>query len=462
MEINSLRENRNINNIQNYLINQLDVFYPIGSLYFSINNVNPGTIIGGVWEPWGSGRVPVGVNTSDGDFGTVEKEIGNKTVNLPNHNHSYGISIPYYYGMTGGERVASGVGVYDYEKNAYAGFTKGSESEKIDTKINNSVQTSSKTVNADINKSQGKTSSAGSSNINIIQPSITCYMWKRVEADYTIKGLLEDGTVFYQQRDLSSVYNFDESAEDLVGSKNIEKCIIVSDSNKVTNLQSFFNRQEKLKYVDFSQLDVSNVTDFFNMFTACSSLKQIDLSNWNMNNAYRTTSMFYNCDSLLEVKLGEVNSSKLDDISSMFSNCDNLKNIDLSKFHTLNVTDMSNLFHGCYSLKFLDLSAFDTSNVTNMRDMFYSCENLIELDLSNFNTLNVKNMYGMFENCASLKELDISSFDFSNVTSYDNMFGNANGGTALSSDCLIYVKDQTAKDFVLNARNDLTNVQIKQ
>ena len=50
----------------------------------------------------------------------------------------------------------------------------------IDTRINNSVQSSVKTVNADIAKSTGKTSSAGSTNINVIQPSITCYMFKRV------------------------------------------------------------------------------------------------------------------------------------------------------------------------------------------------------------------------------------------------------------------------------------------
>ena len=154
---------------------------PVGCLRLQVVNTNPAEYLGfGEWVLWGKGKVPVGVDTDDTDFNTVEKEIGSKTVNIK-HSHEYGISIPYYYGMAGGERVTSGVGAYDYEKNKYAGFVQGTEDEKVNTRINNSVQSSVKTVNADIAKSTGKTSSAGSTNINVIQPSITCYMFKRVK-----------------------------------------------------------------------------------------------------------------------------------------------------------------------------------------------------------------------------------------------------------------------------------------
>lgn len=30
----------------------------------SVNNVSPASFIGGIWTAWGTGRVPVGVNTS--------------------------------------------------------------------------------------------------------------------------------------------------------------------------------------------------------------------------------------------------------------------------------------------------------------------------------------------------------------------------------------------------------------
>lgn len=59
----------------------VDKIYPVGSIYMSVNNVNPSTIFGGTWETWGSGQVPVGVNTNDTDFNTVEKTGGAKSEN---------------------------------------------------------------------------------------------------------------------------------------------------------------------------------------------------------------------------------------------------------------------------------------------------------------------------------------------------------------------------------------------
>lgn len=79
----------------------LNKVYPVGSIYMSVNNVNPETIFGGTWVSWGAGRVPVGVSASETEFNTVEKTGGEKahtlsvgemaqhTHNLNNHTHSY-------------------------------------------------------------------------------------------------------------------------------------------------------------------------------------------------------------------------------------------------------------------------------------------------------------------------------------------------------------------------------------
>lgn len=65
------------------LINEIRLAaYPVGSIYMSVNNTNPSTLFGGTWVAWGSGKVPVGVDTSDTDFDTVEKTGGAKS-------HSY-------------------------------------------------------------------------------------------------------------------------------------------------------------------------------------------------------------------------------------------------------------------------------------------------------------------------------------------------------------------------------------
>jgi len=66
--------------------------HPVGSIYMSASKENPGTLFGGSWISWGSGRVPVGVNTNDTDFNTVEKEAGAKThtltvAQMPTHTH---------------------------------------------------------------------------------------------------------------------------------------------------------------------------------------------------------------------------------------------------------------------------------------------------------------------------------------------------------------------------------------
>lgn len=49
--------------------------YPVGSIYMSVNNTSPASLFGGTWQSWGSGRVPISVNTSDSEFSTVEKQV---------------------------------------------------------------------------------------------------------------------------------------------------------------------------------------------------------------------------------------------------------------------------------------------------------------------------------------------------------------------------------------------------
>jgi len=75
--------------------------YPVGSIYISVSNTNPGTLFGGTWISFGSGRSLVGANTSD----TAEVTGGNKTITytpvgtvgehtltiseIPSHTHTF-------------------------------------------------------------------------------------------------------------------------------------------------------------------------------------------------------------------------------------------------------------------------------------------------------------------------------------------------------------------------------------
>ena len=121
--------------------------HPVGDIYLSVNPTNPGTLYGGTWVAWGSGRVPVGVNTSDTDFKTVEKTGGAKTHTLtvqeiPNHAHDL-------------NAVNEGV------DNPNGGYHPGW------------------TFNKQYTAQVMSASTGGGQAHNNLQPYITCYMWKR-------------------------------------------------------------------------------------------------------------------------------------------------------------------------------------------------------------------------------------------------------------------------------------------
>lgn len=68
-------------------------YYPIGSIYLSINNTNPSKWFGGTWEQIAKGRTLVGVDTSQTEFNIAKKTGGEKTHKLtvnemPSHQHN--------------------------------------------------------------------------------------------------------------------------------------------------------------------------------------------------------------------------------------------------------------------------------------------------------------------------------------------------------------------------------------
>lgn len=111
--------------IQNLVDNTVDKFYPVGSVYISVNDTNPSTLFGGTWERFAAGRTLVGVDTGQTEFNTVKKTGGAKTVALtvnqiPSHSHKVTIEDCVYYVGEG----ATGSGAHDMSEPSTDWVTK--------------------------------------------------------------------------------------------------------------------------------------------------------------------------------------------------------------------------------------------------------------------------------------------------------------------------------------------------
>jgi len=118
----------------------------VGDLYFTTNNYADSNAVAaakgyGTWQRWGAGRFPVCFNSSDTDFNAGEKTGGSKTTNLPAHTHTI-YEPPYEWDWP---KVASG---YDYTFHLYT--------------------------------SGNSTNDGGSATLNVLNPYIVMYAWKRI------------------------------------------------------------------------------------------------------------------------------------------------------------------------------------------------------------------------------------------------------------------------------------------
>lgn len=427
MEIKNLNLQKQIDELKLLQDNWLDKVFPIGSIYKSVDSTSPEELFGGAWMSWGQGKVPVGVDSNDNDFSGVEKTGGEKihtlTVNeLPSHTHMLHL-VSTQLG-NGGVRWGTTYSQYDGNVDTY--------------------------------------STGNSQPHNNLQPYETLYMWKRVEPGYYLEYTLKDSTshsefISTEEELKSRIQEINIEQEGQRIQRNLKTCKIISNGVKIKDCSGLFSKCEGLTSVDLSELDTSEATDMSTMFTSCNGLVTLDLSTLNTSNVTDMGAMFSYCQNLTELDLSNFDTSNVTNMTGMFYYCDDLITLKLSKFNTSNVRDMGQMFYRCQKLTGLDLLTFDTQNVKNMNSMFYCCYDLKSLDLSSFNTSNVIDMNNMFYWCESLTSLDIQNFDFSKITitSFNKMLEN------VPSNCLITVKDQVAKNFVLSIRSDLTNVQIK-
>ena len=127
--------------------------YPVGSIYITTNEQNPGEYIGGTWESYGQGRTLVGAGTGT-DSNNVQRvftinstggEYQHKLTTSEMPSHTHGINS-----ANQGESTAWGYAI------AWDGKA--------------SIETSSARIS----------NTGGSQSHNNIQPYVVTYMWRRV------------------------------------------------------------------------------------------------------------------------------------------------------------------------------------------------------------------------------------------------------------------------------------------
>ena len=135
----------------------IDLIYPVGSIYLSVNSANPSTIFGGTWEPFGGGRVLTGVDEDQPEFNEVEKTGGEKTAEL---------------------RALIGAINNDVGKICYKGTGPVGDAMSEDNKYNMILTGTAGGGLNNINHSTVVRNVNGKDQ-SLLQPYITCYMWKR-------------------------------------------------------------------------------------------------------------------------------------------------------------------------------------------------------------------------------------------------------------------------------------------
>lgn len=145
--------------------------YPVGSIYMTVDkDKDPAAFLGGTWERWGQGRVPVGVseNENDSDFGKVEQQGGERkhqliTSEMPAHTHDISVKA---------DRSGYGGSIYiTTEQGSYVKYLPTTNS------TNNKIGLEAGLGSPDSVVVMGNV--GGDKPHNNLQPYITCYMWKR-------------------------------------------------------------------------------------------------------------------------------------------------------------------------------------------------------------------------------------------------------------------------------------------
>lgn len=114
-------------------VSLLDRFYSVGTIYERNDDINPGTIMGGTWVPFGEGQFLVGIDSTQTEFDTLGETGGEKThlllsseSGVPAHAHGSreirvgGTGGPSYDGLQYNDNALNNWGTWNTNNNTAA------------------------------------------------------------------------------------------------------------------------------------------------------------------------------------------------------------------------------------------------------------------------------------------------------------------------------------------------------
>ena len=159
-----------------------DMVYPVGSIYMSVNSVNPSTLFGGTWE-----QLKDKFLLASGSTYSAGSTGGSATVSLtqsqmPRHNHTtnahtHNVSESGEYFVTSEANGASNTRVtYSSSGNRYV---DGMSDNKTPFHHRTSTGSTSPTTKYTGGSGTSESASNGSAHINM-PPYLVVYLWKRI------------------------------------------------------------------------------------------------------------------------------------------------------------------------------------------------------------------------------------------------------------------------------------------
>jgi hypothetical protein len=157
-------ESETISDIQADVSDIVNVIYPVGSVYMSVNSANPSTLFGGTWEQIeDTFLLCAGEEHEAGETGGAETHtLG--TDEIPSHTHGSETLTGSYTTLSWSTATATGIIEETSESNSLAGPSAGSSFG------NHTIE---------VDASHEHASVGGGESHNNMPPYLTVYVWKR-------------------------------------------------------------------------------------------------------------------------------------------------------------------------------------------------------------------------------------------------------------------------------------------